>query len=425
VTAGSRKVPWWKRLGAGLITGAADDDPSGIATYSQVGAAYGYGVLWTVFVALPLMIGIQTVCARVGRVTGAGLAKNLRSEFPAALVTGAVLLLAVANIINLSADIGAIGAAARLLVGGPAAAYAGIAAVASAVLQIFVPLERYAPILKLLTFSLFAYVATILIIPVPWTTVMKGTVWPAVTINGNYAVAVVAVFGTTISPYLFFWQSSQEANEVKTNDRRTALKKTPGQAPRAFRRIYIDTITGMLVSEVVAFCIILAAAVVMHGHGKTDVQTSADAALALKPLAGKFAFALFASGIIGTGLLAIPVLAGSVAYALGETFNWRTGLEQKPRRAKSFYGAIAAAMIGGMALSFTPLDPIKMLFWSAVINGVVAAPLMVLIMLLASRRKIMGRLRIPAGLRFLGWAATGVMGAATAVMIVTMLIPHH
>ena len=390
-----------------------------------MGAAFGTGILWTVLLALPLMIGIQAASATIARVTGAGLAKNLRAEFPVPLVAAAVVLLAIANIINLSADIGAIGAAAKLLLGGPAPLYAAMAAILSVLLQIFVPFDRYTPILKVLTFSLFAYVATVLMIHVPWLQVLKDMVWPGVPLDTGYAVAIVAVMGTTISPYLFFWQSSQEANETKSDSRRAPLKRAPAQAPRALKRIYIDTIVGMVLSEVVAFCIILAAAVVLHAHGKTDIRTSADAAMALKPIAGRFAFLLFSIGIIGTGLLAIPVLAGSAAFALGETFKWRTGLEQKPRRAKLFYGAIAAATLGGMMLSFTPMDPIKMLFWSAVINGVVAVPLMVLIMLIASRRKTMGRFPIPVPLKVLGWMATCVMGAAAIVMIATALLPHH
>lgn len=421
----TQAAPWWKRLGAGVITGAADDDPSGIATYSQVGARFGYGILWSVLLALPLMIGIQAVSARVGRVTGAGLAQNLRSEFHVRIVAPAVVLLAIANIINLSADIGAIGAATELLLGGHAALYAAMAAVLSVLLQVFMPLNRYMPILKVLTFSLFTYVATVLMIRVPWMEVMRQMVWPNVRFSPDYAMGIVAVMGTTISPYLFFWQSSQEANEIKTDSRRTPLKRAPAQAPRAMKRIYLDTVIGMVLSEVVAFCIILAAAVVLHAQGKTDIRTSADAAMALQPAAGRFAFVLFASGIIGTGMLAIPVLAGSAAFALGETFRWRTGLEQKPGRAKLFYGAIATATLGGMIISFSPVDPIKMLYWSAVINGVVAVPLMVLIMLLASRRKTMGRLPVPAALKGLGWAATCVMGAAAIVMFATALLPHH
>jgi Mn2+/Fe2+ NRAMP family transporter len=421
----NQAAPWWKRLGAGVITGAADDDPSGIATYSQVGARFGYGIQWTVLLALPLMIGIQAVSARVGRVTGAGLAENLRSAFHVRIVAPAVVLLAIANIINLSADIGAIGAATELLLGGHAALYAAMAAVLSVLLQVFVPLDRYMPILKVLTLSLFTYVATVLMIRVPWIEVMKQTVWPSVRFSQDYAMAIVAVMGTTISPYLFFWQSSQEADEIKTDSRRMALKRAPAQAPHALKRIYLDTVIGMVLSEVVAFCIILAAAVVLHAHGKTDIRTSSDAAMALRPAAGRFAFVLFASGIIGTGLLAIPVLAGSAAFALGETFRWRTGLEQKPGRAKLFYGAIAVATLGGMIISFAPVDPIKMLYWSAIINGVVAVPLMVLIMLLASRRKTMGRFPVPAVLKGLGGAATGVMAAAAIVMFAAALLPHR
>src|SRR6185312_14907282 len=280
------------------------------------------------------------------------------------------------------------------------------------------------PILKLLALSLIAYVATIFMIRVPWTHVLKEMVWPTLTMKVGYAVGIVAVLGTTISPYLFFWQSSEEANEVRTDHHRQPLRHKSAHADGAFRRIWLDTTTGMLFSEVVAFCIILAGAAVLHVHGKTDIRTSADAAMALKPLAGKFAFVLFAGGIIGTGLLAIPVLAGSAAFALGETFRWRTGLDRKPQRAKLFYGAIAIATVGGMLISFTPVDPVKMLYWSAVINGVVAVPIMVLIMLLASRRKIMGKFPIPRVLKVLGWVATGVMGAATLVMFATFL-PHH
>ncbi|MES2404589.1 MAG: Nramp family divalent metal transporter [Pseudomonadota bacterium] len=408
------------RLGAGLITGAADDDPSGIATYSQVGASYGYGMLWTVLLALPLMIGIQTVCARMGRVTGRGLAHNLNSELPQWLVLGTVTLLLLANVINLSADIGAIGASVQLLVSGPAPLYAAMAAVLSVALQVFVPFERYSPVLKLLTLSLFAYVATVLVVHVPWSEVLQRMVWPHVHFGAKYAVGVVAVLGTTISPYLFFWQSSQEAQEVRMIARRRPLRKAPKQAEAAFSRINQDTAIGMLFSEIVAFFIIVTAAAVLHAHGKTDIQTSAQAATALKPLAGKFAFLLFAGGIVGTGMLAIPVLAGSGAFALGEVLKWRTGLEAKPSAAKWFYATIAVATLGGMALSFLPIDPIKMLFWSAVINGVVAVPLMVVIMWLASRPKVMGKFPLPIWLKSLGWIATAAMAAAAVGMFVTI-----
>lgn len=407
------------KLGSGLITGAADDDPSGIATYSQVGAAYGYGTLWTILLALPLMIGIQTICARIGRVTGQGLGANIRSQCPFALAIGFVVLLFVANIINLSADIGAMGAALKLLIGGPAFLYAAGFAILSVVLQVWVPFERYSPYLKLLTLSLFAYIATVFVIHVPWLSVAKNTFLPHLTFSASYVVAIVAVLGTTISPYLFFWQASEEANEVRVTQGRKPLRRASQQAPAALHRINLDTVIGMAFSEIVAFFIILTAAVVLHAHGKTDIQTSSDAAAALLPLAGRFAFVLFAAGIVGTGLLALPVLAGSAAYALGETFRWRTGLESTLRKGKLFYGTIALATLFGMLLSFSSIDPIKMLFWSAVINGVVAVPLMAVIMYLATRHKVMGKFVIPTWLKLLGWLATLVMAAAAVIMFVT------
>jgi Mn2+/Fe2+ NRAMP family transporter len=407
------------KLGAGLITGAADDDPSGIATYSQVGAAYGYGTLWTVLLALPLMISIQTICARIGRVTGKGLGANIRSQCPLALAIGIVLMLLVANIINLSADIGAMGAALKLLIGGPAFLYAAGFAVLSVLLQVWVPFAWYSPLLKLLTLSLFAYIATVFVIHVPWMAVIRNTLLPHITFKASYAVAVVAVLGTTISPYLFFWQASQEADEVRVTVGRKPLRRAPLQGPAALKRINLDTGIGMVFSEAVAFFIILTAAVVLHANGKIDIQTSADAAAALRPLAGPFAFGLFAAGIVGTGLLALPVLAGSAAYALGETFRWRTGMESTLSKGRLFYGTIALSTFLGMVLSFSSIDPIKMLFWSAVINGVVAVPLMVVIMYLATQRKVMGKFVIPRALKWLGWLATLVMAAAATIMFAT------
>ena len=414
-----KSPPLLRRLGAGLITGAADDDPSGIATYSQVGAKFGYGMLWTVLLALPLMIGIQNICGRIGRVTGKGLATNLRAEYPFFLASGIAGLLFIANVINLSADIGAMGAALKLLLGGPAPIYAVCFALVSLLLQVFIPFERYSPILKLLTLSLFAYVATVIVVKVPWSEVARATIMPHVHFSANYAVAVVAVLGTTISPYLFFWQASQESQEVRDSRERKPLTRAPKQGPDALYRINLDTVVGMVFSEIVAFAIILTAAVVLHAHGKTDVASSADAAAALKPLAGPVAFGLFAAGIIGTGMLALPILAGSVAYALAETFHWKTGLDKKPKQAKLFYGALVGAVLIGTGLSWLPIDPMKMLYWSAVINGVVAVPLMIVIMLLSSRRSVMGKFRVPLWLSVLGWAATLVMAAAAIGMFVT------
>ncbi|GAB2545796.1 NRAMP family divalent metal transporter [Rhodanobacter koreensis] len=416
---GGLETPPWANLGAGLITGAADDDPSGIATYSQVGAAFGYGMLWCILLTMPLMIAIQAISAGIGRVTGNGLMKGIRAHYPRTLVYGLVVSIVVANVINLAADIGAMGAALKLLIGGPAMIYAAVFAVLSLVLQIFIPFTRYSPILKLLTLSLFAYVATVLVIHVPWPTVLKSIVVPPITWNAKYAVGLVALLGTTISPYLFCWQASQEVEEIRSNKRRKSLKKAPLQAPSALRRIGIDTAIGMIFSNLIAFFIILTAAVVLHAHGKTDIQSSSQAAEALRPLAGKLAFALFAAGIIGTGLLAVPVLAGATAYAASGAFGQRSGLEHKPQNARFFYGVLIVASLAGIALNLTPLDPIKALYWSAVINGVAAVPLMIVMMLMGSSRKVMGKFTMPWPLKLFGWLATAAMAAAAVVMFVT------
>jgi NRAMP (natural resistance-associated macrophage protein)-like metal ion transporter len=416
---GGLETPPWANLGAGLITGAADDDPSGIATYSQVGAAFGYGMLWCILLTMPLMIAIQAISAGIGRVTGHGLMEGIRTYYPRMLVYGLVVSIVVANVINLAADIGAMGAALKLLIGGPALAYAAVFAVLSLVLQIFIPFTQYSPILKLLTLSLFAYVATVLVIHVPWPAVLKSIVVPPITWNAKYAVGLVALLGTTISPYLFCWQASQEVEEIGSNKRRKSLRKAPHQAPSALRRIGIDTTIGMVFSNLIAFFIILTAAVVLHAHGKTDIQSSSQAAEALRPLAGKLAFALFAAGIIGTGLLAVPVLAGATAYAACGAFGQHSGLENKLHEAKFFYGVLIVASLAGIALNLTPLDPIKALYWSAVINGVAAVPLMIVMMLMGSSRKVMGKFTMPWPLKLFGWLATAVMAAAAVVMFVT------
>jgi Mn2+/Fe2+ NRAMP family transporter len=414
-----RSGPLWGRLSAGLITGAADDDPSGIATYSQVGAAFGYGMLWCILLTMPLMIAIQGISAGIGRVTGHGLMDGIRTHYSRTLVYGLVLSIIVANVINLAADIGAMGAALKLLIGGPALIYAAAFALVSLLLQMFIPFSRYSPILKLLTLSLFAYVATIMVIDVPWLAVLKSIVVPPITWDAKYAVGLVAVLGTTISPYLFCWQAAQEVEEIHANHERKSLKRAPLQAPNALRRIGIDTAVGMVFSNLIAFFIILTTAVVLHAHGKTDIQTSSDAAQALRPLAGKLAFALFAAGIIGTGLLALPVLAGATAYAASGAFGQRAGLEHKPQKAKFFYGVLIVASLAGIALNLTPLDPIKALYWSAVINGVAAVPLMFVMMLMGSSAKVMGQFTMPLVLKIFGWLATVVMAAAAIVMFVT------
>ena len=409
----------WASLGAGLITGAADDDPSGIATYSQVGAAFGYGMLWAVLATMPLMIAIQAISAGIGRVTGQGLMDGMRQYYPRKLVYALVTSIFIANVINLAADIGAMGAALKLLVGGSALLYAAGFAVLSLLLQIFIPFTRYAPILKVLTLSLFAYVATVLVIDVPWRAVLRSIVLPPIRWNAAYAVGVVALLGTTISPYLFCWQASEEVEEIESSRQRKPLQEAPQQAPSALRRIGIDTAVGMIFSNLIAFFIILTAAVVLHAHGKTDIQSSAQAAEALRPLAGNLAFVLFAAGIIGTGLLAVPVLAGATAYAVAGAFGQRSGLEHKPHEARFFYGVLVGSALLGIALNLTPLDPIKALYGSAVINGVVAVPLMVAMMLMGSHRQVMGEFTMPWPLKLFGWLATAAMATAVVVMFVT------
>jgi len=413
------KKSLWARLGAGLITGAADDDPSGIATYSQVGAAYGYATIWSLFLAMPLMIAIQTISARIGRATGKGIGSNMRHHYPRSVVYALILSVVVANVINLAADVGAMGAALKLLIGGPAVLYTTGFALASLALQVWVPFSRYSPVLKLLTLSLFAYVATVFVIHVTWGDVIKGTVLPEAKFDAKYAIAIVAVLGTTISPYLFFWQAAQEVEEIRASQSRKALKHAPAQGLDAIRRIGIDTTIGMVFSNLVAAFILLTAAVVLHAHGKTDIQSSSDAAAALRPLAGRFAFFLFAAGIVGTGLLAVPVLAGSTAFAVAGALGEPYGLEQKPKQAKLFYGVLVFASIAGISLNFMPIDPIKALYWSAVINGVAAVPSMVMIMKMSTNPKVMGAFTISTSLKVWGWLATAVMAAAAVVMFVT------
>jgi NRAMP (natural resistance-associated macrophage protein)-like metal ion transporter len=409
-----------KKLGAGLVAGAADDDPSGIATYSQAGAAFGYGMLWAMLFTYPLMVGIQLISARVGRVTGKGLAANIRTHLSARLLYVLVSLLLVANVINIAADLGAMGAALKLLLGGPALLYTLGFGVTSLLLQVFVPFPRYSPLLKLLTLALFAYVGTVFAVRVPWLAVLHGTLLPKLSFDKNYLVVLVAVFGTTISPYLFFWQASQEVEEQRATPGEQPLKRAPEQARAHLQRIEFDTYVGMGISNLVAFFIMLTAAVSLHTQGVTNVETSAQAAQALRPLAGEFAFVLFAAGIVGTGLLAVPVLAGSAAYAVAEAFRWRTGLGQAPHRARGFYMILSLAILFGVALNFTPIDPIKALFWSAVINGVIAVPFMVTIMLLAIKSEVMGRFVIRRRLRALGWLATAVMALAVLTMLWTL-----
>jgi NRAMP (natural resistance-associated macrophage protein)-like metal ion transporter len=404
------------RLGAGLITGAADDDPSGIATYSQAGARFGFATLWTVWLTLPLMIGIQAVCAHVGRVTGRGLAANMSRCLPRPLAFLLVALLLAANVFNLAADLGAMGEAMTLLLGGNAVVYVALLAVLSMALEIMVPFVRYARLLKLLTMSLLAYALTTLVVRVPWADALHRLLVPTVRLDRDYLLTVVAMFGTTISPYMFFWQAAQEVEEEE-EAREEPLLLQPAAAPDALRRIDFDTIVGMVYSNLIGFFVVLAAAVVLHGNGVYAVDDAAGAARALEPLAGRFAGTLFAIGIVGTGLLALPVLAGSAAYAMAEVFRWNSGLDRRFGEARLFYGLIILATLAGALLSITPVEPMRMLFWAAVLNGVISVPLMAAVMWLATRADVMGPLVIRSWLRLLGWLATAVMAAVVVAML--------
>jgi len=413
-----RPVSLVSRLGPGLITGAADDDPSGVATYSQAGAQFGPDMLWTVVFAYPLMVAVQLISARIGRVTGAGLAANMAKVLPRPAVGLLVGLLFVANTVNIGADIAAMGAAGNLVTGWNAKVLMAAFALASLLLQLFVPYHRYVYMLKWLTLALFAYVGVIFTVHIDWLQVAGHIVLPRFTLSSAAVTVIVAIFGTTISPYLFFWQSSEEVEDLEAAGARD-LRHTPRRKAEAeLRRIRWDTMVGMAFSEIIAFFIMLTAAATLHAAGKTDIQTSAEAAQALKPIAGPLAFALFSAGIIGTGLLALPVLAGSAAYAISESFGWRMGLEHEPWEAPGFYAIISASMLLALGVVFSPLDPIKALFWSAVLNGVIAVPIMAGMMLVGSRHKEMGAFTATLSQRIFGWAATAVMAAAAIAMFV-------
>jgi Mn2+/Fe2+ NRAMP family transporter len=408
------------RLGPGIVTGASDDDPSGIATYSQVGAQFGFAMLWTMLLTYPLMAGIQEISAWIGRVTGVGIAGNIRRHYSPLVLYPLVALLLIANVINLAADIGAMGSALKLLVGGSALLYSVEFGIISVVAAIFVPYRQYAQLLKWATLVLFVYVATALVVHVPWKPVLIGTLIPTVSFSNSYLTALTAVFGTTISPYLFFWQASQEVQEQRTAVGERPLKRAPEQAPAQLKTMRADTYLGMAFSNLIAFFIILDTAAVLHVHGITDIQTSAQAAEALRPLAGELTFLLFSLGILGTGLLAVPVLAGSAAYAMAEALKWPIGLERKLCRAKGFYGILCGATLLGVALNFGSVNPIKALFWSAVLNGVAAVPIMITMMMMTSNPKVIGTLRLPKPQKIIGWTATSIMLLVAAGMLVSL-----
>jgi len=408
-------------FGAGLITGAADDDPSGIATYSQAGAQFGFAMLWTAWLTYPFMVAIQLISARIGRVTGVGIIANIKAFYAKPIMLTLVALLVFANTVNIAADIAAMGEAMHLIAGGNVHEHTLIFGFLCVVLQVFIPYRLYAPILKVLTLILFVYVAAAFTVHIPWAEALKETFWPTISWDADYLLTVVAVFGTTISPYLFFWQAAQEIEEMNLFHQGKALRDMEEGTDSHLRRIGLDTSLGMALSNIVAFFILLTTAVALHSHGVTDIQTSAQAAEALRPLAGDFTFYLFAAGIIGTGMLAVPVLAGSAAYGLAEVFNWHASLEARPKEARLFYGIITLTTLAGVLLDMAAIDPIKMLFWSAVINGFVAVPIMAMMMLVAVNRKIMGRFILPLWLKIGGWAATGLMALAIIIMLVVSL----
>jgi NRAMP (natural resistance-associated macrophage protein)-like metal ion transporter len=404
-------------LGPGLITGAADVDPGGIATHSQAGAVFGLDMLWTIVATFPLMAAIQSISARIGRVTGQGLASNIKQTFPGWVLHLLVGLLFFTNTLNIAADIAAMGEAASLVLGFGEHGFALAFGLLSLALQVLMPYHRYVRVLKWLTLSLFSYVAVVLTVQVPWMDVAARTVWPHLTWNRDTLTMVVAVFGTTISPYMFFWQSAQEVEDLDAAPLDHDLRSHPEEAPAQLRRIGLDTYVGMGFSNMISAAILLSSAVALHEQGIIKIETAAQAAMALRPIAGEAAFFLFSLGIIGTGLLAVPVLAGSAAYAIAEARGWPEGLERKALEARGFYGVIAAAMILGVGLGFSPIDPIQALYWSAVVNGVISVPIMAAMMIVATSRQRMGGFTATPWQTVFGWLATAIMAAAVAAMV--------
>jgi NRAMP (natural resistance-associated macrophage protein)-like metal ion transporter len=412
-------------FGPGLVTGAADDDPSGIATYSQGGAQFGYALSWTMFLTTPFMIAIQMVTARIGAVTGRGLAANLGKAMPATVLYAMVGLLLIANTLNIAADIAAMGDALRLVAGGPMLIYVVLFGIGCLTAEILVPYHSYSKYLKVLTLVLLAYVAAAFSIRIPWGEVLTATFIPQLSWDRDFMLTLVAIFGTTISPYMFFWQASLEVEERKLRAPLavSAASVTRKRLPqRDAARIRFDTTAGMLYSNLIGFFIIVTTGATLHAHGIAHIDTAEQAAEALRPLAGPLTFLLFSLGIIGTGLLAVPVLAGSAGYAVAESLGWRGSLEMPARGAPGFYLIVAAATLAGLVAALSPFNPIRMLFWSAVVNGVVAVPLMAAMMLVVGNRRIMGAFAASRLLMIFGWAATALMTAVVAAMLITNFV---
>jgi Mn2+/Fe2+ NRAMP family transporter len=410
------------RLGPGLITGACNDDPSSVATYSQVGAQFGFGLAWTLLFSFPLLVAIQEISARIARVTGLGIAGNLRRHTPGWLAAGLVTLLSVANLFNLAADLGAMSAVLRLLFAAPALVYVVLLGIAAVMFEMLTRYARYVQLLRWLSLSLLSYVACAFVVRVPWKQVVSVLLWPPLSASPQYLLAVLAALGTTLSPYLLFWQAQQEVEDGRHHGGAPALLDAVEQAPREFARIRLDTLIGMGLSGVVALFIVISTASTLHAHGVETLQSAAEAAEALRAVGGRFTFMLFALGIIGAGLLTLPALSTSTAYAVGELLSWRVGRRYLPGHARGFYATIALATALAVALNFTAINPIQALYWSAVLNGVIAVPLLAAVMYLATRASVMGPLQLPAGLRTLGWVATAVMSGSVAALALAWLV---
>jgi NRAMP (natural resistance-associated macrophage protein)-like metal ion transporter len=409
-----------KALGPGFITGASDDDPSGIGTYSQTGAQFGYNQLWLALFSLPFMTVIQEMCGRIGMVTGKGLSSVIRSNYARPILYGSVFLLFIANTINVGSDLGAMAASGQLLLGIPFVFWLILITATTVLLEVFVPYPTYARFLKYLTFSLFAYIITAFVVKQPWHQIAIKTVIPSFSFSKDYLMNIVAILGTTISPYLFFWEADQESEENVVHHRSMGAG-LPKVTDKDLRTMRMDTLIGMMFSQVVMFFIVITAASTLGAHGITSIQTADQAASALRPLAGQFAYLLFAVGIIGTGLLAVPVLAGSASYALSEAIGWRAGLRYKFKQAHAFYVVIAISTLIGVGINFSPIKPFQLLYYTAIFNGLVAPPLMILIMLISNNANIMGEHTNGRLSNLVGWAITGIMFVCAVALLWTLV----
>ncbi len=413
-------VRYFRTLGPGLVTGAADDDPSGVTTYAVAGAAFGTGMLWTAVVTLPLMAAIQLVCAHIGVVSGRGLAGAMRAHYPRWFLYAACLLLLAANVFNIAADLAGMADAAEMLTGLTSGLWVPVFGLVVLTATVYTSYARFAAWLKWLTAVLFAYVISAFLAHPNWANALRDTLVPRLSLDAAFVSTLVGVLGTTISPYLFFWQASQEVEEERALGRRT-VRERHGATDHELRDVRRDVVTGMVFSNVVMYFIMLSTAATLHRAGRVDIETSRQAAEALRPLAGNAAYLLFTLGLVGTGLLAIPILAGSASYAVAEVFGWRSGLDLPPRRARRFYAVLGGAIVAGALLDSLNVSAVRMMFLSAVLNGLLAAPLLVLVMLVGNNRKIMGRRVNDRWLNVLGWSATGIMTVATLLFFWTSL----